>query len=73
MLSGPVHDQSPTLRTMKTIDHPEPFARGVHSGTLGYLSHSGAADLSIVIRTAARADGELTIGTGGAIVLDPDP
>jgi len=64
---------APKLRTCEIIDALEAGPRGVYSGIVGYLGYSGEADFSVVIRTAVRAGSEVTVGAGGAIVLDSDP
>jgi para-aminobenzoate synthetase component 1 len=66
---------APKVRAMEIIAELEPSRRGVYCGSIGYLSCTGAADLSIVIRTYVVPAGSdrLYFSVGGGIVADSDP
>jgi anthranilate/para-aminobenzoate synthase component I len=63
----------PKIRTMQIITELEPHARGLYTGSLGYLSFTGDLDLNIVIRTLVLAGGQAFVQVGGGIVHDSQP
>ncbi|WP_312180025.1 anthranilate synthase component I family protein, partial [Arthrobacter sp.] len=69
---------APKASTMAILDALETGPRGLYSGAVGYFSLTGAADLSVVIRTLAlhrSPDGgmDLSLGVGGAVTAGSDP
>ncbi len=64
---------APKRRTMEIIERLEGTPRGIYSGSIGFFSLDGAADLNIVIRTIVSDGLVSTVGTGGAIVALSDP
>ena len=64
---------APKKRTMEIITALEGQPRGVYSGALGYVSASGAWDLSMMIRTIVIQGEQLSYGVGGAVLALSDP
>jgi len=64
---------APKIRAMQIIDELERGARGLYTGTLGWIDASGDCDLNVAIRTAVVRDGVLAYGVGGGIVVDSEP
>ncbi|MBN2338382.1 MAG: aminodeoxychorismate synthase component I [Acidobacteria bacterium] len=63
---------APKIRTSAIIRELEPEARGVYTGSIGYLSPGGGAQFNVAIRTAL-VDRErrcVEYGAGGGIVAD---
>ena len=55
------------------VSRLEDGPRGIYSGSIGFIGFNSAFDLNIVIRTAV-IDGDcISIGAGGAIVVQSDP
>ena len=57
---------------MEVIDQLEREARGLYTGSIGYVSANGDCDFNIVIRTAVCHDGQCDIGVGGGITYESD-
>lgn len=63
----------PKVRTMEVITELEPNARGIYTGSIGYLSFAGGMDLNIVIRTILLKDSTAYVNVGGGVVWDSIP
>jgi para-aminobenzoate synthetase component 1 len=64
---------APKRRAMQLLRELEPCARGVYTGSVGWLGFDRSADFSIAIRSGHLRDGVFCFGAGGGIVADSDP
>jgi para-aminobenzoate synthetase component I len=64
---------APKIRSMQIINETEPTARGVYTGSIGYLGLDGSVCLNIAIRTIIIKNKSAYVQTGGGIVADSDP
>lgn len=63
----------PKYRAMEAIAQLEQKARGVYTGSIGYMKGNGDFDLNIAIRTLVFQSGGIDLRLGGGIVIDSDP
>jgi para-aminobenzoate synthetase component 1 len=64
---------APKIRAMEIIDELEPTARGVYTGSIGFVGLDGTVCLNIAIRTVIITGGRAFVQSGGGIVADSDP
>jgi aminodeoxychorismate synthase component I len=63
----------PKIRCMEIIEELEPVRRGPYTGSFGYFSWTGDADLNIIIRTLLLVRGRGYLQVGAGIVADSHP
>jgi len=63
----------PKVRCMEILRELEPVARGLYTGSLGYLAFDGTMDLNIAIRTMVIQGSRLSFHVGAGIVADSEP
>lgn len=61
---------APKIRAMEIIDELEPTARGIYTGSIGWIGFDGNLDLNIAIRTAVIKENRVYVQVGGGIVAD---
>jgi para-aminobenzoate synthetase component 1 len=60
----------PKKRACEIIHELEPLARGIYTGTIGYILPNGTLNFNIAIRTILQQGKDLTLGVGGGITID---
>ena len=73
MVPGGSITGAPKIRSMEIIDETEPTARGVYTGSIGFIGIDGSTCLNIAIRTIIIKGRKAFAQTGGGIVADSNP
>ncbi len=63
---------APKKRAMEIIEELESGARGLYTGSVGYVGFNGCSQFSIVIRSLVREGSQLSYSVGAGIVADSD-
>ena len=63
---------APKTKALELIQSLEADARGLYTGSLGYLEPTGDLTLSVAIRTIELESGRATLGLGSGLVADSD-
>ena len=63
----------PKIRAMEVIEELEPTARGIYTGSLGYLSFHNTLAFNVLIRSFLKKKDEVFFHAGGGIVTDSKP
>ena len=63
---------APKKRAMEIIEELEGSARGLYTGSVGYVGLNGCSQFSIVIRSLVREGSQLSYSVGAGIVADSD-
>lgn len=64
---------APKIRAMEIIDSLEPHARGIYTGSLGFLSFHNTLEFNILIRSFLKYHDDIFFNVGGGIVTDSKP
>lgn len=64
---------APKLASLEALETLEAGPRGIYSGTMGWLGDNNTAEFNVIIRSMVIDNGVLTIGAGGAVVVDSQP
>lgn len=64
---------APKLASLEALETFEAGPRGIYSGAMGWLGDNNTAEFNVIIRSIILHHDQLTIGAGGAVVVDSDP